>query len=62
MLDRIADGALDVLARQERRRLADQVRQRVHVIVQRLELPVESVAQHLVEPVLLGFAGEERNA
>ena len=58
----VADGALDVLARQERRRFADQVRQRVHVIVERLQLAVEGVTQHLVEPALLGLAGEERDA
>ena len=56
-----AGGALDVLARQERRRLAGQGRQIVHVIVERLERAVEGIAQHIVEPAILGFAGEERN-
>ena len=34
----------------------------VHVIVERLERAVRGVAQHLVEPALLGLAGEERDA
>jgi len=51
-----------MLARQKRRRFADQVRQRVHVIVERLELAGEGVTQHLVEPALLGLAGKERDA
>ena len=55
-------GAPHVLARQERRRLALQRRQIVHVVVERLERAVPGVAQHLVEPALLGLAGEERDA
>ena len=58
----VADGALHVLARQERRRLAGELRQVVHVVVQRLERAVVGVAQHLIEPVFFRLAGEKRNA
>ena len=44
-----AGGAPHVLARQDRRRLALQRRQVVHVVVERLERAVPGVAQHLVE-------------
>ncbi len=57
-----AGGAAHVLARKERRRLTVQRRQLVHVVVERLERAVPGVAQHLVEPSLLGLAGEERDA
>ena len=39
-----------------------QRRQVVHEVVERLERAVPGVAQHLVEPALLGLAGEERDA
>jgi len=58
----VPHGALDVLARQVRRRLARKRRQVVHVIVQRRQFAIEGIAQHLVEPVHLGFAGKKRNA
>ena len=51
-----------MLARQERRRLALQRGQLVHVVVDRLERAVPGVAQHLVEAALFGLAGEEGDA
>ena len=51
-----------MLARQDRRGLAVERRQLVHVIVERLQLAVPGVEQHFVKSVLLGFAGEHRNA
>src|SRR6202453_2744023 len=55
-------GALDMLARQDRRWLANERLQLVHIIVKRLEVAVPRVEQHFIEPVLLGFAGEHRDA
>ena len=52
----------DVARRQYRRRLAFERRQIVHEIVERLQRAVAGVAQHLVEPTLLGLAGKERDA
>ncbi len=57
-----AGGALDMLARQDGRGLAVQRRQLVHEIIERLQRIVPRVDEHLVKPVLLGFAGEQRNA
>ena len=48
--------------RQERRRRPGEARQVLEVIVERLQLAVPGVAQHLVEPAFLGLAGEERAA
>lgn len=36
--------------------------QRVHVIVERLDLPGPCILHHLVQPLFLGLAGEERDA
>ena len=62
MLDSEPDGAADMLARQDRRRLALQRRQVVHVVVQRRQRAGPGVAQHRVEPAVLGLAGKERDA
>ena len=48
-----------MLLRQDRRGLSLQRREIVHVIVERLERPVPRVAQDLIEPAALGFAGEQ---
>ncbi len=56
-----AGGAADELPRQERARCAAEVRQIVHVIVQRLQLLGRGVAQEIVETAL-GLAGEQRDA
>ena len=50
------------LRRQDRRRLAFERGQIVHVIVERLQCARPGVAHHLVEPALLGLAGKERDA
>jgi len=55
-------GAHDVLVGQDRRRLAFERGQMVHVVVERLELAVPRVAQHDVEPSLLRLACEERDS
>src|SRR6185312_13108833 len=51
-------GPPHVLSRQERRRLAGQRRQLVHVIVQRLELSIPRILQNFIKPPFLAFAGE----
>ena len=48
--------------RQAGRRRPFQARQVVHVIVERLQRAVPGIAQHDVEPALLGFAAENRDA
>ena len=48
--------------RQVRRRGASEVRQVVHVVVERLHRAVHRVAQHEVEAAFLGLAGEDRDA
>ena len=57
-----AGRAAHMLARQDRRRLALERRQVVHVVVERRQLAGPGVAQHRVEPAFLGLAGEERDA
>ena len=51
-----------MLLGQHRHRLAAQVGQVGHEVVERLERASECVLQHLVEPALLGFAGVQANA
>ncbi len=51
-----------MLARQDRGRLALERGKIVHEIVERLHLAPPRVAQHVVEPALLGFAGKQGNA
>ena len=58
----VAGGALEMLARQDRRGLAFERRQMVHVIVERLQFAIPGVEQNLVEPALLGFPREQRDA
>ena len=57
----VADGALDEVDRQERRRgnLAD-VRQMLHVVVERLELAARGIQYDFIE-AFLGFARVDRN-
>ncbi len=50
------------IAGQQGRRLAFDRRQILHVVVDGLELAGIGIAQDLVEPQLLGLAGEDRNA
>ena len=57
-----AGDPADVARRQDRRRLAFERRQIVHEIIERLQRAVAGVPQHLVEPALLGLAGEKRDA
>ena len=58
----MARRAREMFARQDRRRLAFERGQLVHEIVERLQRAVPGVEQHFVEPMLLRFAGEQRNA
>src|SRR6185437_5829703 len=48
----------DVPRRKDRRRLPFERRQIVHEVVERAQRPVARVADDLVEPAVLGFAGE----
>ena len=57
----VSGRALNTLHRQDRHRRAFEVRQVVHVIVERLQRALPRIAQHIVEPAF-GFAGEERDA
>ena len=57
-----AGGALHMLARQDWRWLALERGQMVHEIIKRLQRPVPGVEQDIVQPVLLGFAREQRDA
>ncbi len=58
----LADGAADGRGGQHRRGRALQRWQVVQVVIERLQLAVPRVAQNLIEAVLLGLAGEERDA
>ncbi len=57
-----ARGPLDMLARQDRGGLAFERGQLIHVVVERLQFAVPGVEEDLVEPALLRFPGEQRNA
>jgi len=48
-----------VLERKERRRLAGECRQFVHVVVDGFEFAVPGIEQHIVEPAVFALAGEE---
>ena len=57
-----AGGSFDMLARQNRRGFAFQRGQLIHVVVEGLEFAPPGVEEDLVEPALLRFPGEQRNA
>jgi len=62
MLDRGSRGAPHVLPGQDRGRLAFEGGKVVHVVIERLELPVPGIAQHRIEAAVLGLAGKEGDA
>src|SRR5215469_17307970 len=57
-----AGSAPDAHGGQHRHRHALERRQVVHEIVERLQLPLDRIAQHLLQPALLRLAGEEEDA
>ena len=50
-----------MLSWQDGRGLPLQVRELVHVIIERCEFPLPCIAQDRVEPALFGLAGKKRN-